>query len=404
MRPCWGRPIWECLKPIDNTYMSGKQYNTTSVFVAACAGMAFFGVTMLSLAPILGKLNLVVGEGALALPSTMSIGIILGTVLFGPVVDRFGYKGLLIVSSVLALAGVQGLARFTQIGLLHGAMFCLGLGGGILNGLTNALVSDIYDDEHRGGRLGVLGAFYCIGALLWTLLNYFIPDYSLPLNAISAVMALFIVFFCLTAFPKAKPAENVSLNKSVGLLKYPALLLFAVVLFFQSGFEGCSGSFTVEFFTQTTPMETRAATLAMTWFTVGMMAGRFPLGAIQRRLKALGTLYVYMGIALAGVVLFTLCNGTVGAYLAMTLIGFGVGATYPVVLDYIGGTFRELSGTAMSVAIFIGLLGQFTFNRLSGNAFSLGRYATLPALLFTAVVAIMLLVPLALRAARNTQK
>ena len=80
--------------------MSGKQYNTTAVFVAACAGMAFFGVAMLSLGPILGKLGAVVGEGANALPSTMSIGIILGTVIFGPVVDKFGYKGLLIAASV----------------------------------------------------------------------------------------------------------------------------------------------------------------------------------------------------------------------------------------------------------------------------------------------------------------
>lgn len=384
--------------------MAAKQYNTTSVFVAACAGMAFFGVTMLSLAPILGKLNALVGEGALSLPSTMSIGIILGTVLFGPVVDRFGYKGLLIASSILALAGIQGLAHFTHLPLLHGSMFCLGLGGGILNGLTNAVVSDIYDDDKRGGRLGVLGAFYCIGALLWTLLNYFIADYNIPLNAISVVMALFIVFFCVTAFPKAKPSGSVSVSKSLGLLKYPALLLFAVVLFFESGFEGCSGSYTVEFFNQTTPMGTKAATLAMTWFTVGMMAGRFPLGAIQRRLKALGTLYTYLGVALAGVVLFTLCNGPVGAYIAMALIGFGVGATFPVVLNYIGGAFRDQSGTAMSIAIFIALLGQFTFNRLTGNAFAVGRYATLPALLFTAVVAMMIIVPIALHFTKNTTK
>lgn len=384
--------------------MTAKQYNTTSVFVAACAGMAFFGVTMLSLAPILGKLNALVGEGALSLPSTMSIGIILGTVLFGPVVDRFGYKGLLIASSILALAGIQGLAHFTHLPLLHGSMFCLGLGGGILNGLTNAVVSDIYDDDKRGGRLGVLGAFYCIGALLWTLLNYFIADYNIPLNAISVVMALFIVFFCVTAFPKAKPSGSVSVSKSLGLLKYPALLLFAVVLFFESGFEGCSGSYTVEFFNQTTPMGTKAATLAMTWFTVGMMAGRFPLGAIQRRLKALGTLYTYLGVAFAGVVLFTLCNGPLGAYIAMALIGFGVGATFPVVLNYIGGAFRDQSGTAMSIAIFIALLGQFTFNRLTGNAFAVGRYATLPALLFTAVVAMMIIVPIALRFTKNTTK
>ena len=58
-----------------------KNYSTSKVFMAACAGMAFFGVTMLSLAPILGPLNETV-QGANALPSTMSIGIIVGTILF----------------------------------------------------------------------------------------------------------------------------------------------------------------------------------------------------------------------------------------------------------------------------------------------------------------------------------
>ena len=72
--------------------MTEKTYKTSAVFVAACAGMAFFGVAMLSLGPILGKLGALVGEGAHSLPSTLSIGIILGTVIFGPVVDKFGYK------------------------------------------------------------------------------------------------------------------------------------------------------------------------------------------------------------------------------------------------------------------------------------------------------------------------
>ncbi|MCQ2142065.1 MAG: MFS transporter [Bacteroidales bacterium] len=380
-----------------------KNYSTSAVFVAACAGMGFFGVTMLSLGPILGQLNTIV-EGANALPSTMSIGIILGTVLFGPIVDKFGYKWLLIISSALALLGVQGLAQFSQIGLLHASIACLGLGGGILNGLTNALVSDIYDDSKRGGRLGVLGAFYCIGALLWTLLNYFIADFHTPLYAMSALMAGFIAYFCCIAFPQAKPSENVSLKKSLGLLKYPALILFAIVLFFESGFEGASGSFTVEFFTKTGAMNAKAATLAMTWFTIGMMAGRFPLGAITRKLKDLGTLYTYLSVALVGVIVFWLAQTPAAAYASMTLIGFGVGATYPVILNFIGGTFRELSGTAMSVALFIALLGQYSFNSISGTAFKAGSYTTLPTLLIFAVVAMMCLVPVALKVAGKMKK
>ena len=378
-----------------------KKYSTGLVFMAACAGMSFFGVTMLSLGPILGPLNAIV-EGANALPSTMSIGIIIGTILFGPVVDKFGYKWLLILASVCALAGVQGLATCQEISLLHASIFLLGLGGGILNGETNALVSDIYDDNKRGGRLGLLGAFYCIGALLWTLLNYFIPDFRIPLNAVSAVMAVFIVSFFFIAFPKAKPQENVSISKSLGLLKYPALIMFAVVLFFQCAFEGTSGNFTVQYLAHTGGMDNAAATLAMTWFTVGMLAGRLPLGNIMNKLKELGTLYLYLSVALVGVILFFIeASSAVAVYIAMILIGFGAGATFPVVLNFIGGAFKELSGTAFSIALFIGLCGQSVGNKFMGLQFDGASYTYLPVTLIVCVIAIVALVPMAVKISKK---
>ena len=378
-----------------------KKYSTPLVFMAACAGMSFFGITMLSLGPILGPLNALV-EGANALPSTMSIGIIIGTILFGPVVDKFGYKWLLILASACALGGVQGLASFNEIRMLHCSIFLLGLGGGILNGLTNALVSDIYDDDKRGGRLGLLGAFYCIGALLWTLLNYFIPDFRIPLNAVSIIMAILIASFIFIAFPKAKPQENVSLKKSLGLLKYPALILFAVVLFFQCAFEGTSGNFTVQYLSNVGGMDNATATLAMTWFTIGMLCGRLPLGNIMNKLKELGTLYLYLGVALAGVILFFIeASSTVAVYTAMVLIGFGAGATFPVVLNFIGSTFRELSGTAFSIALFIGLCGQSLGNKFMGMQFDGASYTSLPVTLIICVVVMVILVPLAVKVSKK---
>lgn len=378
-----------------------KKYSTPLVFMAACAGMSFFGITMLSLGPILGPLNALV-EGANALPSTMSIGIIIGTILFGPVVDKFGYKWLLILASACALGGVQGLASFNEIRMLHCSIFLLGLGGGILNGLTNALVSDIYDDDKRGGRLGLLGAFYCIGALLWTLMNYFIPDFRIPLNAVSIIMAILIASFIFIAFPKAKPQENVSLKKSLGLLKYPALILFAVVLFFQCAFEGTSGNFTVQYLSNVGGMDNATATLAMTWFTIGMLCGRLPLGNIMNKLKELGTLYLYLGVALAGVILFFIeASSTAAVYTAMVLIGFGAGATFPVVLNFIGSAFRELSGTAFSIALFIGLCGQSLGNKFMGMQFDGASYTSLPVTLIICVVVMVILVPLAVKVSKK---
>jgi MFS family permease len=367
-------------------------YSKNLVFIACCAGLAFFGVTMLALGPVLSHL----GEGANALPATLSIGIIAGTIVFGPVVDKFGYKGLLIAGSVLALLGIQGLANLTAMPLLHISMLMLGIGGGILNGETNALVAEIYDDKTRGGRLSLLGAFYCIGALLWTLLNYFIKDnFTLPLNCISVIMVVFIVFFIAIPFPKPKPYVNVSLPKMLGLLKYPSLILFAVLLFFQSGFEGITGNFTVRFLESAHGTATDAATLSLTWFTIGMLVGRLPLGCLMKKLGDNTTLYIYLCVALTGVILLYLAPALMWIYAATALIGFGVGATYPVVFNYLGGAFKELSGTVFSIAIFIALWGQFTFNKMIGVLFDREQFGYFPIALAFAVVMMLILLPVA---------
>ena len=367
-------------------------YNKNLVFIACCAGLAFFGVTMLALGPILSHL----GEGANALPASLSVGIIIGTIVFGPVVDKYGYKWLLIIGSVIALSGIQGLANLTDMSLLHPSMLMLGIGGGILNGETNALVAEIYDDKTRGGKLSVLGAFYCIGALLWTLLNYFIKSkYTLPLNYISVIMLAFIVFFILIAFPRPKPSNNVSIIKASDLLIYPSLILFAFLLFFQSGFEGITGNFTVRFLESTQGMTTGAATLSLTWFTIGMLVGRLPLGFLMKKLNESRTLYLYITVALVGVAFLYFDPATTGVYVATGLIGFGVGATYPVVFNYLGSAFKELSGTVFSIAIFIGLCGQFTFNKVIGVLFDKTHFNYFPIALAFALVMIMVLLPIA---------
>jgi fucose permease len=244
----------------------------------------------------------------------------------------------------------------------------------------------------------VLGAFYCTGALLWTLLNYFIKDnYTLPINAISALMAAFIVFFLLIRFPlpagSGKPA--VAAGSSSRLLKHPALLFFAFLLFFQSGFEGITGNFTIRFLENTQDMKAGAATLSLTWFTIGMLAGRLPMGLLIKKWGNGTTLYLYLCVALAGVALLYFTSSTAGVYVATALIGLGAGATYPVVFNYLGGAFRERSGTVFSIAIFIGLCGQFTFNKSIGVLFDRAQFGYFPVALALAVAMMAVLLPIA---------
>ncbi|MDR1526846.1 MAG: hypothetical protein LBS46_04140, partial [Dysgonamonadaceae bacterium] len=82
-------------------------------------------------------------------------------------------------------------------------------------------------------------------------------------------------------------------------------------------------------------------------------------------------------------------------YAATALLGFGVGATYPVVFNYLGGAFKELSGTVFSIAIFIGLCGQFTFNKGIGVLFDKAQFDYFPLALAFAIVMMLVLLPVA---------
>ena len=129
-----------------------SNYNKTLVFIAACIGMSFFGVSMITVGSILpalaAKLSLD-NLQATALVTFLPLGMLGGSLLFGPIVDRFGHKALLLVSCAIVMLGLEGLAFFRDIPLLQMSIVGIGLGGGILNGETNALVADIYDESEK---------------------------------------------------------------------------------------------------------------------------------------------------------------------------------------------------------------------------------------------------------------
>lgn len=380
--------------------MENKSYSVPKVFVAACAGIAIFGVIMLALGAIMNPLTLRIPQ-AVTLPQFLSIGIIVGTIFFGPVVDKFGYKGLMIAASVLALGGLLGLANFGQMALLRVSMIVLGIGGGILNGATNALVSDIYEDPKRGKMMSIMSSFYCVGALCWTLSCSLIEDYVVPLTVASILIVLFIVYFCCISFPKAKPQGQVAYTDSIRLLRYPVILLFSAVLFFQSGLEAISGNYTAKFLTDN-GLTNSAATLALTLLTVGMLIGRVGLSILMGRFKDLALLAGFLVVALFGAGMMYFADASVILpYLSTLLMGIGVSATFPVILARVGSAFSHMTGSAISIAMLLGLCGNYSLNFLAGKTFQVGYSNLFPIFLVLAVVAMLVVLPVATRTAQR---
>mgnify|MGYP001538663976 CR=1 FL=1 len=216
-----------------------NSYHKNLVFTAACIGMCFFGVSMITLGAVLpsliAKLNLS-GLQTTSLVTFLPLGMLAGSLIFGPIVDRFGHKALLVPSCIIVLLGMEGLAFFESVPLLQASIVGIGLGGGILNGETNALVSDISGESEKGSRLSFLGMFYGLGALgIPMLLGSLSRHYSFEtiLLGIGVVMLAGIIFCIPVRFPAPKQAQGFPVKEGLGLLKESSLLLLSFILFFQ---------------------------------------------------------------------------------------------------------------------------------------------------------------------------
>lgn len=352
-------------------------YNRRLVFAAACLGMLLFGIVFLSL----GSVNNLLAErfhlddnqiGTLT--ALLPFGILAGSLIFGPIVDRFGYRWMLVICSLLVMAGLEGMAFANSEGLVQFFVFLIGFGGGVLNGATNALVADVSVGE-RGAKLSLLGVFFGIGALgmpstLAALSRLF------PLSQIVAGVGLFVLlpvtYFLLIRFPPPKQQSgSSSFTRCFALLKNPIFLFAGLALAIQSGMEGMSNDWMTRYFKKVTLSGQEAAEwknlLGLMAVTGAMVVARIILSGLLKKVRSEAVLFASVGVTAAGALLL-MSAWTYGLSLtAAILIGVGLAAAFPIVLSYIADLHPGESGTAFSTLFFLALVGNMTINKSFGK-------------------------------------
>jgi len=349
-----------------------KSRTNGPVLTASFIGMAFFGVAFVVMGAVLPSLIARFSldtATASTLAGLLPLGVLLGSMLFGPVIDRYGYKNLMIAASIIAVIGLEMLAFCTKIGEIRFSIFIIGLGGGILNGLTNALVSDASSDHSRASNLSILGIFYTVGAitipLLFASLTKIIT-YSPIVAGAGVLMALSVIYYLFVDFPKAKYKQGFPLKKILEMAKEPTILFLSFTLFFQSGVEGISNTWIASYMELGKGFSSGTALYALSFIVVGMCAGRLLLSLLLRRIPKITLLTISMFIATIGMILITLLNTNSAAIVGTFLMGFGFASTFPIILGEIGERYKDISGTAFSFALVIALTGNTLLNLLVG--------------------------------------
>jgi len=351
-------------------------YSKNLVFAAACLGMLLFGVVFLSL----GSVNNMLAERFQlddneigTLTALLPFGILTGSLVFGPVVDHFGYRGMLVGASLLVGAGLEGMALAGDKGLVQLFVFLIGFGGGVLNGATNALAADVSEGQ-RGAKLSMLGVFFGIGALAMpTTLAALSQSYSLS-SIVAGIGAIVLVpvGFCLAIkFPPPKErTEQLSLASVMALLRNPIFLLAGLALAIQSGMEGMSNDWMTRYFKKVTLAGEASAEwktqLGLVAVTAAMVVTRLALAGLLKRVCSQVVLLGSVGVTAAGAALLMAADAYLVSLAAALLIGAGLAAAFPVVLGYIGDLYPRQSGTAFSAIFVLALTGNMAINKTFG--------------------------------------
>lgn len=342
----------------DHAHRSGRR----PLLAVSYLGMLTFGIVLTTLGAVLPSLVERFGidkAGAGALFTIMSFGILVGSLVFGPIVDRHGYRWMLLLAVALIALGLEGIAFAPSLGWLRVAIVLIGLGGGIVNGGTNALVADI-STEGRGAGLSLLGVFFGVGAVGVPFVLSLLLGRAGYAAIIAGVGALVLVPLLVTAaahFPAPKQPQGFPLAAAGGLLRDPILLLMGAMLFLQSGMEITVGGWTATYFQEELGVGDRSALGLLSLYWLGMMLARLALGALLGRVAPERALLTCIGIALVGAALLLGTRSVGVAALGVFLLGAGFAATFPVVLGIVGDRYAALSGTAFSIVIVMALTG-----------------------------------------------
>jgi len=351
--------------------MSNITHSRNQVFAAACIGMLLFGIVMISIGSILPSISakLSLDEARQGMIATMlPLGILIGSIIFGPIVDRFGYKLALMASSLLILVGLQGIGFANTAGMVEISILLIAVAGGAINGATNALGSDVSADD-KSANLSLLGVFYGIGALCMPLA---LSSLSVALSSetiikiVGAFVAIPFIYFAIIRFPEPKNAQGIPVSAYLKLVKEKILLLFGFVLFFQSASEGLINNWSTSYMKVFIGEE--KALLTLIAIPVAMTATRLAFGIILRKINPATVLIISVAIGILGAMVLKTADTQFMATVALSLFGIGLSAGFPVVLGYIGQMYASMSGTAFSIALVIALTGNTLLNYFTGIA------------------------------------
>ena len=289
-------------------------------------------------------------ESLATIPAMM---ITIFVLLSNGVIKFIGKKNTVLLGLLLIFVFGIVPAFTTNFKLVLISRLFLGAGIGLFNSLSISMISDFFDEEHRGTMIGLRTAFLNIGKALTTFISGYLLIYGIQYTFLVYALALPIFIIFLLFVPNA---ENIN-NKKVSI-KFHKETIILTLLTFLVGISYMGATIKIptllaeKYHYQPDVARNLLTILALSGILSGVI-----FGILVKRFKNL-TLPIMLSFMTIGSMLFALTNNIVIFYIAAIFIGISFVGTMSFNFFYISNKLEnKFINFATSVILVGGNIG-----------------------------------------------
>ncbi len=300
--------------------------------------------------------------------------------------SSLGLARSLLVASISLTSALSIYAFTTHWWVMVAAGLLLGLGAGLIDAGINTFIAS---DQKNASLMGMLHAFYGVGALLGPILATTLLAFDFYWRhiyfVVAGVVSLTIVgmlWAVLHRYPPMMFKPAIHTNPKANLrqaLKTPIVLVSSLLLLIYVGTEVSIGNwaYTVQHVSRGIPAWIAGYSIAGYW--LGLTLGRLAMGQLIKYLGAIRTIDVSLALLLIGLLTWWKLPNQ---WLSLPLMGLGLAAIFPAMIWL---TPQRVAAPIVPAAIgflaSVGSLGSASIPTIVGGVADRAGLEVIPALL-----------------------
>jgi fucose permease len=158
----------------------------------------------------------------------------------------------------------------------------------------------------------------------------------------------------------------------LSVLNQPAVWLFGLLLFFESGSENCMFVWSSKVASDVLHTTPARGNLALVGLGAALGIGRLSAVCWLRWLGNLGTIWLSASLVIAGTLVALAARGLTVMVIAIIIIGLGISAIFPTIMGLAGDRFSAETGTVFGAIIALAMFGGVAGPSLGAYAITYG--------------------------------